>query len=277
MHRFREPGTSAARRPPSALTVCILVIVLVLILAAVVYAVGEFQAHRTLSAILGAAEPAAPGTEDDGPEPVATVASSKYSTLQPFQVKEVEAVLKKHFTDPRHIIDATAHIGGDTTNFMRVFPKATVTAIEIKGDTYAALVKNARAAEKRLGRPEGTIRAVHANCVTFLQTTSEKADFVYLDPPWGGPKYRELKKMDLYLTDAKGKRWDTADIVNLILQRGIAPCVVLKAPFNFRTGRFSSRVDVPIAVHPIGQSSSRQSGVSYYLIVAGREMMKGEY
>ena len=81
----------------------------------------------------------------------------------------------------------------------------------------------------------------------------------------------------LSLSDSAGTKWDASEVANLVFQRGIAPYVVLKAPFNYRTAEFSSRLDVPISVHPVGRSLARHSGVSYYLIVAGEGVMKGGY
>lgn len=266
-----------------AFVICVLVIVLAIIVAVLIRRIQD----PIVMPVAGAAEDSADDSEDDldctrNPDDgMKGVRETPYSTLLPHQAKEVELALKKHFTvAPQHIIDATAHVGGDTINFMRMYPKAAITAVEVKPDTFRALVANVRRAEqnqKDSQRPQGAIKLVNNDCITFLQATNEKADFVYLDPPWGGKGYRNLKTMSLYLIDAKGKKWDIAAVVELVFDRNIAPCVVLKAPFNFRTAEFSSHLNVPLTVHPIGRSKSRHSSVSYWLLVAGKCDLRGKY
>lgn len=248
------------------LIVCVVLIVLAIVASVVL--------HGSDKPVVGAAENTQDSNLEQGVQD--SVRETRYSSLRSHHIAEVQAVLKKHYPVARHIIDATAHVGGDTINFMKTYPEATVTAIEVKPATFRALLNNIGAAEKEQGRPEGSVRLVNMNCIKFLQETTEKADFVYLDPPWGGPKYSRECRLNLYLTDPEGKRWDVSKVVNLVFSRGISSSVVLKAPFNFKTSDFSSRVDVPLTVHPIGQSKTRDSDVSYWLLIVGKGM-QGKY
>jgi hypothetical protein len=220
------------------LVVCVLVIMLAFIVA-----MATRRAHYSIS---GAAEQS-DDELDSGEDP-------------PFS--NYEEALKKHFAQPpRHIIDLTARADGDTINFLRLYPKTTITAVLSK--TGASPFVDA--GEK----PEGAVKTVKVDYADFLQDTDEKADFVYLDPPWDSA--------GLHAVDANGKRRDIASIVNMVFDRGIAPCVVLKAPFKFRTAEFSSHLHAPLVVHPIGRSRARHSNVSSWLLVADKRGFLGQY
>lgn len=250
------------------LIICILVVILAIIVA-VAYTMAPARRR-----VAGAAEQS-DESEDDLPEELSR--ETRYSTLRPHQAREVESALRKHFgTPPQRIIDATAHVGGDTLHFMRLYPNADLIAIEVNPSAFRQLSANVSQAEEH-SEYKGVIKLVNGDAVTFLQNTPEKADFVYLDPPWGGPEYKAQKSVGLHLFDAAGKKWGIADVANLILDRGVAPCVVLKAPFNFRTAEFSSRLDAPLTVYPIGRSKARHSSVSSWLLIADKRGRRNKY
>ncbi len=245
------------------LTICILVVILAIIVALAIAPARRRAAEQPNE------------SEDDLPDDPSP--GARHSTLRPHQAQEVGSALRKHFgAPPRRIIDATAHTGGDTVHFMQLYPKADLIAIEVSPSAFRQLSANVGRAEERSGYG-GAVTLVNGDAVTFLQNTPERADFVYLDPPWGGPECGAQKSVGLHLLDAAGKKWDVAEVARLVLDRGIAPCVVLKAPFNFRTAEFSSRLDAPLTAYPIGRSEARHSGVSCWLLVADKRGRRDKY
>lgn len=268
--RENKPARARWAWVAAAVLACILAILLALLALA-----PEFGPSGGGRGVLGGGALAAAGGGDGSPLRLQAKASP-YSTLRADQAPEVARVFQKHFADPKLIIDATAHIGGDTVHFMTLFPRAAVVAVEVNPATFALLQANlaaaAGAAVPAAGAAAGgapQVEALLANGVDFLRDTPLRADFVYLDPPWGGPSYWKHKSMHLFLNDAAGKRWDISSVVNTVLRRGVAPTAVLKVPFNFDVRRFAARAAAPIAVCPIGHSSSSESRAAFQLILIG--------
>jgi hypothetical protein len=249
------------------LIICVLVLILAIVVA------STMAAHRRTAAI-GAGEQS-DESEDDLPDIPSR--GERYSTLRPHQAREVESALRKHFgAPPRRIMDATAHVGGDTIHFMQLYPKSDIIAIEVNPSAFKQLSANVSQVKESSGH-QGEIKLVNGDAVTFLQNTSEKVDLVYLDPPRGGPECNMQKSVGLHLFDAAGKKWDIAAVANLVLDRGIAPCIVMKAPFNFRTAEFSAHLGAPLTVYPIGRSRARHSSVSCWLLIADKDGRRNKY
>lgn len=121
------------------------------------------------------------------------------------------------------VLDATAHVGGFTLNWATVHPRDRVTAVEIDAGVVSNLKYNVRQC-----RLEKRVTVVHMDIVRFISTTTDKFDFVFLDPPWGGPNYKHKYSMNLFLSGIAASK-----IIDVIFSRGISNTVFLKAPTNF--------------------------------------------
>lgn len=162
----------------------------------------------------------------------ATVEESDYSSLPPYASKQVYDILKEYFGNEQiTIIDATAHIGADSVNFITRF-NAHCISLEINEETYKCLQINIKTFS-----PQGHSNfAVRCNCADYLNEYKDWADFIYFDPPWGGHNYWEKKCMMLYIGDIP-----IYNIINNCLGR-ITKCVVLKIPSNFDTALFYTKI-----------------------------------
>lgn len=190
----------------------------------------------------------------------ATVPSSEYSVLKPWQKPQVRDILLKWFPNPsdiKTIVDATAHIGVDTIHLSTIFSRATIDAFEIVPATYQALVMNIR----KFGK-ENQIKP-HNEDVTKW-TPSYAIDLLYVDPPWEGVKYAEAESMDLYL-QKEGNTHNNTKNINQLIDKWINSQkihhIILKAPSNFNktylAGTYSLQEEVVL---------NRAKKVAYTLI-----------
>lgn len=102
-----------------------------------------------------------------------------YSSLMPWHVAGAKRVLLEELAEaPATILDASAHVGVDSTLLLSLFPKANLTAVEIDPATAAVTARNlARAgARARVLVGDGAARVA----------AGPATDLLYLDPPWGG-------------------------------------------------------------------------------------------
>lgn len=119
------------------------------------------------------------------------------------------------------VMDGTANMGGDTLQFSKYF--AHVHAVEI--DTRNAQVL------------KGNVDAFGCKNVTlhegdFLQVWprhKHQVDVVYLDPPWGGPQYKEKASLTLFLSQTK----PLGEVIHEVMGDTHAPkFLILKLPNN---------------------------------------------
>jgi hypothetical protein len=118
----------------------------------------------------------------------------------------------------KSITDATGCIGGDTLNFATMFRE--VHTIELNADNYEALKNN-------VGVYGFTnISLYHGNCTELYKWAS---DVLYIDPPWGGPNYRNYANLNLYLGEIRLDIW-----LEDVLSGPYRPSYIfLKVPFNY--------------------------------------------
>lgn len=193
-----------------------------------------------------------------------TTDKSKYYTLKPHHMQQVNTIIKKEILSVynaarvkplpaiSHIIDATAHVGTDTVNFVKTF-KCVCIAIEIDGEVVKLLKENL----VTFGIEELT-HVVHANCLEFLQGFKMKTDFVYFDVPWGGATYWNKKQIDLFLTDPHGKKMNMSQIIKFTFSQGFTDIIIAKVPNNFVTSKFMKQFNKNkyiITWHPVYKSN----------------------
>ena len=156
------------------------------------------------------------------------VQDSDRFVLMPWAVQRTADIYRAECrqSPPRHVIDATAHIGCDTAQFASMFPDARITALEVAPAAGAALQRNM--ANPRLvaaGRAGGAVEVVLADCAAWLRAPptpppTPVADMVYFDPPWTpAPGQQRLQLGDMQLHE----------LAALVLRQG-TPLTVLKLP-----------------------------------------------
>ncbi|GLD94675.1 hypothetical protein PINS_up003299 [Pythium insidiosum] len=126
---------------------------------------------------------------------------------------------------PLTITDATACVGGNVLSFCDFFEH--VNAVECDTVRVGMLEHNLGVLKK------SNALCLHANYLEVMRTLEQ--DVVFIDPPWGGPEYKELDQVDLFL----GEQPLYAVCEKL---RGHAQFVVLKVPTNFDDKKFSANV-----------------------------------
>lgn len=140
------------------------------------------------------------------------------------------------------LTDGTACVGGDTVSFSRHFQR--VHAVEYNKEHARLLRHNVRVYRR-------TNVTVHEGDYTVLAPTL-KQDVVFLDPPWGGRRYKAARTVRLRLGNV-----DLSEVVHRACRA--ARLVVLKVPLNFQIGslfgQFSRRAHPPFRaahVHHVG-------------------------
>jgi hypothetical protein len=165
---------------------------------------------------------------------------SRYSSIKPEQMEYVALALEQEGVNPISIIDATAHVGGDALNFLRLFPATQLIAIEKDFPTAQILRGNLGRAALILGTDN--IYQTRTLCLSALDFFQENryADLIYFDPPWGGPSYKYQKSVALYLDEVP-----IGQLIGEILRRRMTPLVLLKIPVN---------ADLDIILEDLGES-----------------------
>lgn len=145
-----------------------------------------------------------------------------YSITRPVQASQIEHILLTHLKEigktPTQctITDATACVGGDTLHFARTFKH--VQSVEINPE-HCRMLRNNISVYNR--------KNVTVYCRDYLKVAEQlKQDVIFMDPPWGGPSYKNKKKVWLALSDVS-----LPNIVQSIAQT--ASLIVLKVPINF--------------------------------------------
>jgi hypothetical protein len=143
-----------------------------------------------------------------------------YSITRRRDAEYILQIIKNTVCDceTKSITDATGCIGGDTLNFAGVFRE--VHSIELNVDNFKALKNN-------VGVYGFTnISLYHGDCTEVYKWAS---DVMYIDPPWGGPNYRTIENLNLYLGKIRLDVW-----LEDILSGPYRPSFVfLKVPLNY--------------------------------------------
>jgi hypothetical protein len=152
---------------------------------------------------------------------------SLYSSLMPWHIASVQKMLRELFKDraPATITDASAHIGADSVNFLRVFPQAALTAIEIDPAVSAITRRNLVYGAWAPGAPAPVV--ITGDGAAHIITGSP-TDMLYIDPPWGGASANERRHN---YSDQHMRLGDKAlpELVAVALARGFGT-VIVKLP-----------------------------------------------
>ena len=164
-------------------------------------------------------------------------------------VKELIYPRIKTLTSDKFLIatDATANIGADAITLTLFFDR--VNMIELNQVTCDVLKNNLEVYHQAVKQYPQLIRKYRPEVIRCQDYTkvylSLKQHLVYIDAPWGGPGYKNIRSLDLYLSSI-----NVLKIASDLLSKKKALLVVLKVPFNFN---FNSRYldKVKYEVHDI--------------------------
>ena len=151
-----------------------------------------------------------------------------YSITRPTESKKIIVILKNHLTNiglhVKHctITDATACVGGDTLQFSRLFKH--VNSVEMNPEHYAMLLNNINVYNRT---------NITTYCADYLKVLAKLTqDVVFIDPPWGGPRYKDKTNIRLQLSNTP-----IEDVVFKLLRLHVS-LIVLKVPTNFNVPHF---------------------------------------
>lgn len=128
------------------------------------------------------------------------------------------------------ITDTTGCVGGDTIHFGLNFKQ--VDTIELKKENFAILQNNVSVYN---------LKNIRFHLGDSTQVFNWKTDVLYIDPPWGGPDYKENKSLDLYMSSRRIDNW----LEEILLRKNRPNYIFLKLPsnYNFKRLNFLSNVD----------------------------------
>ncbi len=125
-----------------------------------------------------------------------------------------------------NILDMTAGCGGNMISFIKYF--LSVTGIELNKERYNILNNNL---SKYNNYHAYTI--INGDCMEYL---TSNYDVYFIDPPWGGPEYKNNETLELYLSDIP-----LLDIIKKIPQNKL---IILKLPFNYNIDLFKYNFNI---------------------------------
>ena len=147
-----------------------------------------------------------------------------YSVTDQYTADKISRELKKQCPQAQLITDATACIGGNSFSFSKHFP--FVQAIELDKIRYDYLKANLQTLETI------NVACYWGDCIDVVPYL--KQDLVFLDPPWGGPSYKDKKSIDLYLSGV-----ELSEVCKIV--KPYCRYLALKVPQNFDLEKFTMR------------------------------------
>ena len=150
-----------------------------------------------------------------------------FSISKPKDAELITNIIMDYVKNPekKTITEGTAGLGGNVINFSKYFKK--VKAVENNFLHYQMLKNNISIFNLK------NVDIIYGNYLTVFKNI--KQDIIFLDPPWGGEKFKDIPYIDLKLSGVK-----LHDIVNNLLSR--AELIVVKIPFNFNLNSFVPQI-----------------------------------
>ncbi|CAF1070372.1 unnamed protein product [Adineta steineri] len=141
------------------------------------------------------------------------------------KISEFIANLNGLEKDRTVITDGTACVGGNTSSFCKNFKH--VQAIELSQIRYNMLRNNLK-----ILKHENVI-CCHGDYLQYLPNLQQ--DVVFLDPPWGGPTYKDQVEIELFIG-----RVPLHEVCEQLKLR--TKYIVIKAPQNFNCRKFQEKI-----------------------------------
>lgn len=154
----------------------------------------------------------------------------KYSITKPIHTSWIKSIIINFFknknlnTKNMNIIDCTACVGGDSISFSKYFKN--VLSIEKNKIHYDILENNINNLEIN------NIELINNDFLDSIKNNIKTKNYniLFLDPPWGGPNYKNLKNIDLFITNNNEEKINIKDIINSYYNR--FNYIILKSPTN---------------------------------------------
>ena len=137
-----------------------------------------------------------------------------WSITHPNEADDISLYIKNLLGTNISIIDMNAGCGGNLLSFCKYFNK--VTGIEIIKETFTLLENNIKCYNY------SNVKILNDNCINYLD---KDHDVYFFDPPWGGPNYKNLDKINIKINDT-----NLEDIIDKIKGNKL---IVLKLPYNY--------------------------------------------
>lgn len=150
----------------------------------------------------------------------------EYSVTRRRDADRILEIMEKITGDlkTKTITDATGCVGGDTIQFG--LHCRFVNSIEINEENFKVLQNNVEVFKLE------NVTLHHGDSTKVFNW---KSDILFIDPPWGGPQYRENQTLELSLSDKRLDQW-----LEEILLRKIRPnYIFLKLPVNYNFTRLN--------------------------------------
>lgn len=150
---------------------------------------------------------------------------ASYSVTDQVTADKITKDIRLFVSSNATITDGTACAGGNTYSFAKTFKQ--VNAIEIDPDRFSYLVNNISIL--------GTSNVNYICGDVYKECPKQYQDVLFLDPPWGGPDYKNNLNIRLYLSNK-----ELSEIcIDLSLY---CKYIALKVPINFRVDIFDDAV-----------------------------------
>ena len=171
----------------------------------------------------------------------------------PTQSNQIISIIKSFIDDNNNkvIIDANAGMGGDSIFFCKYFKH--VYCIEINNECIEYLEHNLNNFNNK--------DIFNINCFDALKIL--KYDVIFLDPPWGGKKYKNTDNLDLYLEDSNNINHNVLSLIDSLYF--YTDYIFLKAPLNFNLEYKKLLWDT--IKYPIFKYMDKQRKILFNLIV----------
>jgi 16S rRNA G966 N2-methylase RsmD len=124
------------------------------------------------------------------------------------------------------IVDMTAGCGGNMISFIKYFK--FVIGIEFDKVRYKILKENL----EKYSKKNYQLLCGDATKYPLNSTQSINDDVYFIDPPWGGPEYKNNPNIQLYLSNIK-----LEDFIKTIPKGKL---IILKLPFNYNIDTFKN-------------------------------------
>ena len=126
--------------------------------------------------------------------------------------------------DKYSIIDMSAGCGGNIISFCEYFH--TVTGIENNIERCQILKNNIASYNYN------NYNIICDDSINFINSTLNIYDVYFIDPPWGGPTYKNNTNIELSMSGIT-----LVEIINMIPKNKL---IVLKLPFNYNISTFNT-------------------------------------
>ena len=160
---------------------------------------------------------------------------AKYSITKPVHTSWIKSLLINFFknknisTKNLNIVDCTACVGGDTISLSKYFKN--ILSIEKNIIHYNLLKNNVEILNIN------NIKLINDDFINYIRSNKieEKYDLLFIDPPWGGPNYKNHENIDLFINDNNNEKINLKDIINSYYNK--FNYIILKSPKNLNLNK----------------------------------------